>query len=149
MLFTVNPAGVQADAAWSENNIPDYSYDQVWESDARITRSGWVALIAIPYRSLRFPPGAGGWGVVFQRSIPRNSEQDFWPRIAANVSGVLTQEATLRGIEGVTGSHNIQLNPYALAQNEHTLNSLDPMAPFFSSRKLEGTAGGEDRKSVV
>lgn len=148
VLFTVNPAGVQADAAWSENNDPDFSYDQVWESDARITRSGWVALIAIPYRSLRFPPGAAGWGVVFQRNIPRNSEQDFWPRIATNVSGVLTQEATLRGIEGVTGSHNFQLNPYALAQNVHTLNSLDPMAPYFSSRKLEGTAGG-DVKAIL
>lgn len=148
VLFSVNPAGVQADAAWSENNNPDYSYDQVWESDARITRSGWLALIAVPYRSLRFPPGAGGWGVVFQRSFPRNSESDFWPRIAANISGVLTQEATLRGIEGVTGSHNIQLNPYALAQNERTLNSLDPMAPYFSSRKLEGTAGG-DAKAII
>ena len=41
--FQVNPAGVQADAAWTETgNGPDYSYDQVWDSDARITvRAGW------------------------------------------------------------------------------------------------------------
>jgi len=81
--------------------------------------------------------------VVFERNLPRNSEQDYWPRVGANVSGVLTQEATLRGIEGVNGSHNFQLNPYALGQNERKLVDLDPTNPYFSSRHMEGTAGGE------
>ena len=55
--FQVNPQGVQADATWTENQSPDYSYDQVWDSEAHITRTGWAALIAIPFRSLRFRPG--------------------------------------------------------------------------------------------
>ena len=143
LLFMVNPAGVQADAAWTENNNPDYSWDQVWDSDGRVTTGGWMALMAIPFRSLRFPPGHTDWGVVFIRNLPRNSETDFWPRVAANVSGVLTQEGTLRGIEGGTGSHNVQINPYALAQNERTLETIDPLNPYFSSRHFEGTAGGE------
>lgn len=143
IAFTVNPVGVQADAAWSEDNGADYSYDQVWDSEGRVTRDGWMALLAIPFRSLRFRPGRSDWGVVFGRNFPRNSEQDFWPRVAANVSGLLSQEGTLRGIEGVTGSHNVQINPYVLAQNERTLQTLDPLDPFFSSRHLEGTGGGE------
>ena len=148
VLFSVNASGVQADAAWTENNNPDYSYDQVWDSDARVTRTGWIALISIPYRSLRFRPGPQGWGVVFQRSLPRNSETAWWPRIAPSVSGVLTQEATLRGIEGVTGSHNLQINPYGIAQNVHTLDTRDPFAPYFSRRNLEATAGG-DAKAII
>ena len=143
VLFTVNAAGVQADAAWTEGNNPDYSYDQVWDSEGRVTKDGWIALIAIPFRSLRFRPLGSDWGVVFSRNLPRNSEVDYWPRIAANVTGVLSQEGTLRGIEGVTGSHNIQLNPYVLGQNVHTLSTLDPMGPYFSTRHFEGTAGGE------
>jgi len=143
IYFAVNPAGVQADASWSESNGPDFSYDLVWDSEARVTASGWVALLSIPFRSLRFPRGAAHWGVVFGRSLPRNSETDFWPRVAADVSGILSQEATLTGIEGVTGSHNLQLNPYTIGQNEHTLNSIDPLNPFFSSRAFEATAGGE------
>jgi hypothetical protein len=143
VMFQVNPSGVQADAAWSETNGPDYSYDQVWDSEGRVTKEGWMALIAIPFRSLRFRAEHQDWGVVFQRNLPRNSESDFWPRVAANVSGVLTQEATLRGIQGVTGSHNFQLNPYTLGQNERKLIDLDPTNPYFSSRHTEGTAGGE------
>jgi hypothetical protein len=141
--FQVNPAGVQADAAWTEVNGPDYSYDQVWDSDGKITSKGWMALIALPFRSVRFPAAGHDWGVVFWRNLPRNSENDFWPRVSANVTGMLSQEGVLRGIEGVTGSHNVQINPYALAQNEHTLQTLDPNNPFFSTRNAEATGGGE------
>ena len=144
VLFTVNPAGVQADAAWTENvNGPDYSYDQIWDSEGRVTPDGWMALLAIPFRSLRFRSASSDWGVVFMRNLPRNSEVDFWPRVAANVSGVLSQEETLHGIEGVTESRNFQLNPYVLGQNERSLVNLDPLKPYFSSRHLEGAAGGD------
>ena len=34
-LFRVNPAGVQADAAWSEASGADFSYDTVWDSEGR------------------------------------------------------------------------------------------------------------------
>jgi hypothetical protein len=147
-LFQLNPAGVQADAAWTDQVNTDYSYDQVWDSDARITARGWMALFAIPFRSVRFHPGASDWGVVLTRNLPRLSEQDSWPHIATSISGTLTQEGTLHGIEGVTGSRNLQINPYTLGQNEHTLQSLDPNNPFFSSRSFEGTAGG-DAKAIL
>jgi hypothetical protein len=143
ILFTVNPAGVQADAAWTENTQPDYSYDQVWDSEAQVTREGWMALFAIPFRSIRFRTNSSDWGVVFMRNLPRNSELDFWPHVSTAVAGTLSQEGTLQGIEGVTGSHNLQLNPYVLAQSERILTNVDPLNPYFSSRQLEGTAGGE------
>ena len=148
VLFQVNPFGVQADAAYTEANGNDYSYDQVWDSAARTTRDGWMALIAIPFRSLRFRSGGQQWGVVLTRNVPRNSETDNWPRIANSIQGRLTQEATLRGIEGVTGSHNLQINPYGLLQSEKMLDQRDPFNPYFSSRRFEGTAGG-DLKAII
>ena len=86
---------------------PDFSYDQVWDSEGRVTDKGWMALVAIPFRSLRFRRSGPDWGVVFARNLPRNSEIDYWPRVAANISGTLSQEGTLHGMEGLTGSHNI------------------------------------------
>jgi hypothetical protein len=148
ILFSVNPVGVQADAAWTDNSGTDYSYDQVWDSEGRVTKEGWMAMIAIPFRSLRFRPVSSDWGVVFMRNFPRNSETDYWPRVTSRISGTLSQEGTLRGIEGVTGSHNIQINPYGLAQNEKTLLDLDPFNPYFSQRTFEGTAGGEVKAIV-
>jgi hypothetical protein len=143
VLFKVNPAGVQADAAWSDLVGPDFSYDLVWDSEGQVTSDGWMALMSIPFRSLRFRAGSSNWGVVFIRNLPRNSEMDFWPRVAADTFGILSQEGTLEGIDGVEGSHNVQFNPYALGQNERTLETLDPLHPSFSSRHIEGTAGGD------
>ena len=153
VLFSVNPIGVQADAAWTDNpsadysNDPDYSYDQVWDSEARITATGWMAMIAIPFRSLRFRNAASDWGVVFMRNLPRNSEIDFWPRVSTSISGVLSQEATMHGIEGVTGSHNLQINPYVLAQNERELINLDPLNPYFSSEALKARPAAKPNSS--
>jgi hypothetical protein len=143
VLFSVNPAGVQADASWNETSGTDFSYDQVWDSEGRVTAQGWMALVSIPFRSLRFRGGGADWGVVFWRNFPRNSEVDYWPRVSANISGVLSQEAALASINGVTGSHNVQANPYVLGQNERTLDTIDPLNPFFSARRAEGTGGGE------
>jgi hypothetical protein len=143
VYFTVNAAGVQADASWMENSYPKYSWDTQWDSEGRITPEGWMALVAIPFRSLRFNGNQPDWGVVFSRNFPRNSEIDYWPRVAANVSGTLSQEGTLQGIEGVSGSRNLQVNPYVLAQNERRMDVVDPANPFFSSRHLQGAAGGE------
>jgi hypothetical protein len=141
--FRVNPLGVQADSSYSEANGDDWSYDTVWDSEGRRTSGGWMALIAIPFRSLRFHSNASDWGIIFGRSIPRNSETDHWPRISPNIAGALSQEGTLSGIEGVSGSRNFQLNPYTLGQNERSVISIDPTNPYISSRHAESTAGGE------
>ncbi len=147
VLFQVNPAGVQADANWTEPGSSDYSYDLVWNSDARRTAQGWVAMMAIPFRSIRSRAKSPEWGVVMSRNLPRNSETDYWPRVTPSISGLLTQEGTLVGMEGAM-SHNIQLNPYGIAHRVKQLNEDDPNNPFFSNRNLGGTAGG-DVKAVI
>ena len=121
--FQVNPNGVQADASWNRGQRPRLQL----RPGLGLRRSHHPQRLdgpscAIPFRSLRFPPHSSDWGVVLSRNIPRNSETDNWPRISANVSGELSQEGTLHlgALAGVTGSHNIQLTPYALGQNEHT-----------------------------
>jgi hypothetical protein len=147
VAFQVNPAGVQADANWVEPGNIDFSYDQVWNSYARRTPQGWIAMMAIPFRSIRSRSTAPEWGVVLSRELPRNSETDAWPRISQSITGTLSQEGSLLGMEGAT-SHNIQLNPYGIAHRIRQLDTDDPNNPFFSNRNLSGTAGG-DFKAVV
>ena len=147
ILFEVNPAGVQADANWAENNDADFSYDQVWDSTARRTPKGWMAIMAIPFRSIRSRSNAPDWGIVLGRNLPRLSETDYWPHISQQISGTLSQEGTAHGLEGAT-SHNIQINPYALAHRVRELNDDDPLNPYFSKRNLAGTAGG-DIKAII
>ena len=57
-VFTVNPLGVQADGTWVEQEGSQYdrSFDTVWDSGGTLTPEGYVAWIAVPFKSLRFSP---------------------------------------------------------------------------------------------
>src|SRR5947207_6978404 len=82
-MFFSDPIGVQADGVDSEGGGDDLSYDAVWRSSGRLTADGYVVLMAIPFKSLRFPSGAdpGAWGIELERDIPTRSEASFCPAI--------------------------------------------------------------------
>src|ERR1700730_10012941 len=50
LFFYVNPLGVQQDGIWVDNGQqPDLSYDMVWNSEAKLTGTGYVAWFEIPF----------------------------------------------------------------------------------------------------
>src|SRR5260370_33794989 len=53
--FMINPLGVQYDYIWTEENGYDSSWDTVWYSSGKVTSNVYVAMMSIPFRSLRFP----------------------------------------------------------------------------------------------
>src|SRR5689334_2111126 len=52
--FFSNPLGVQADALWTEGQDFDFSFDTVFDTQARLTDQGFLVKMTIPFRSLRF-----------------------------------------------------------------------------------------------
>jgi len=121
--FLVTAAGVQWDAIWTEGQGFDDAWDAVWQSRAERTAGGYVVWISIPFKSLRFPADAGhDWGLILIRGIPRSNENTFWPRVSNRIEGRLGQQATLRGLEGISPGRNRQIIPYATARNFELLN---------------------------
>jgi hypothetical protein len=79
-LFASNPVGVQSDGLWSEDNGADLSWDTVWDANAMPTTDGYLVIMTIPFRSLRFShESLQHWGIILHRTVPRNNEEDFWP----------------------------------------------------------------------
>ncbi|MFY9560746.1 MAG: DUF5916 domain-containing protein [Terriglobales bacterium] len=150
-VFEVNPKGVQFDAIWTEasyaeqtNGNFDVSFDTLWYSRGKITSQGYVAWIAIPFRSLRFPSAQDQtWGVVLLREIPRENEKAFWPRVSINQEGRLGQAATAKGLSGVSPGRNIQLIPYGLLNSFHSVDDRGPNAACSAS--LDGCARFQNR----
>ncbi len=71
--FAVNAAGVQLDGVTTHEL--NTSWNAVWESSVRVTNSGWIVEIRIPYSMLRFSDARlQSWGLNFQRIIPRTGE---------------------------------------------------------------------------
>ena len=112
--FQVNARAVQNDAVWSEEGrVWDFSSDSVWDSEARITARGWIALISIPFKSFRFSPAPEQeWGVILYRGIPRKNEEAYWPFYNRDVAGRLNQAGELTGVSAVSSGRNIQVVPY-------------------------------------
>src|SRR5207247_2185667 len=53
-FFAVNPLGVQRDGIYSEGQEDDDSFDTLWHSEGRVTQSGYVVRMRIPFKSVRF-----------------------------------------------------------------------------------------------
>jgi hypothetical protein len=153
--FQSSPLGVQWDAIWSEaardeiNGNWDRSFDTVWNSHGKVTDRGYVVLISIPFKSLRFPSTREQqWGIILYRGIVRKTEDSFWPNISMKVQGRLSQAATLYGLEGISPDHGIELIPYGIMRGFRALDTRDPTNPYFQNAGVQGQFG-MDAKFII
>ena len=68
MAFLVNPYGVQRDVLCFDNRLFDVNWDGLWKARTSRSDSGWIAEIAIPWKTLRYAGGdLQSWGINFVR----------------------------------------------------------------------------------
>jgi len=148
--FECNALGVQDDSMYSEDTgIADEGFDTVWTSRGQITGGGYVVLISIPFRSLRFPHlSSQTWNVAIWRYLGRRSEGSWWPRVSSQYRGFLSQAAPAGGIESISPGRNFQLNPYASWRAFHSVDARDPNNPVYAGRSAE-VAAGVDAKAIL
>lgn len=148
--FHSSPLGVQWDARWSEVGGGGYdeSFEAVWRTDAERTDSGYVVLMTIPFRAMRFPESSEQtWRIQFERVIPRFSEESHWPPYSQTIDGRLNQAATLVGVRNVSPGRNIQLIPFAFMRSYDVLDPALPGGPGFRDNTEDDV--GLDAKFVL
>jgi hypothetical protein len=98
-------AGVPGDASW----------DALYESSGRMVEDGWVAEMAIPFKSLRYPGRQAGevhrWGFQIERTITGKDESVVWAPVSRNVMGMLRQMGVLEGMTNLSTSRNLEFLP--------------------------------------
>ena len=147
--FLVNPMGVQADALWTEDVGFDFSFDTIWESQAKLTERGYLVWMAIPFRSLRFASNdPQTWGIILNRGLPRSNEDTFWPPYSSRIQGRLNQEGAVTGLSSISPGRNLQFIPYGIFRSFRELDLRDPNRPVFDQRHAYGRVG-LDAKSVL
>ncbi len=90
------------------------NWDGVWTVRSQITERGWESEIVIPFRTLRYRPGASVWGMNVMRNLRRRNELSYWAPISRAFR--LTQVSmagSLSGLETRT-LRNLKLLPYVL-----------------------------------
>lgn len=140
--YMVNPRGVQTDGLWTEGKAINLSYDAVWTSKARITPQGYLALISVPFKSLRFPnTPEQKWGIMLRRSLPVATEDSYWPAYTTRVEGRLNQAAQISGLREISPGRNMQFITYALFRSYRAPDLRDPLNPRFSEKSFKGDVG--------
>ncbi|HET9838108.1 MAG TPA: DUF5916 domain-containing protein [Candidatus Angelobacter sp.] len=148
-MFYSNPYGIQQDGLMAENQGFDNSWDTVWHTYSKINGNGYMVIIEIPFKSLRFKEGGtNDWGFILIRVIPRNSEHSFFPRNTNKVQGMLTQEGTLQGFQEISPGRNMQFIPYTSVGAFRALDERDPAGDRFTGKHVEPKAG-LDSKVVI
>ena len=126
-MFVTSPLGAkleqqvaeEGEGGWrgrNSNNI-NINWDGVWDVVSHRTADGWVAEIAIPMVTLRFPRTEEQvWGVNFMRNIRRKNEQVFWAPISKEYTLTRVSLAgTMTGIGAVNRGLDLRMTPYLLA----------------------------------
>jgi hypothetical protein len=144
-VFASNPLGVQQDGVISEGDDLSYTADMLWRSQGRVTPDGFVVLMAIPFKSLRFSAGSvQSWRIAVSRKIARRSENAFWPYMTRTVNGFVRQMAALDGLRLISPGRNVQLTPYGTFARAESFDSSALGRALTESRR-----GGLDAKVVI
>jgi hypothetical protein len=127
-VFQINPLGTQRDALITEEQRTDSGtgdgdpgWDGVWISEARLTKSGWTATIAIPFSTLNFMRSNDViWGINFKRFIRRKNEEDLWSaRRRVDGASRISHAGELQGISDIGSGRLFIVKPYGLAGFSH------------------------------
>lgn len=144
-VFEVNAFGVQRDGLVTEGQGTDYSYNSTWQSEGRLTKDGFVVLIAIPFKSLRFSnDDVQSWGIALGRYIPRNSESSYWPVITPRIAGFVSQMGVAEGLRNVGAGYSARIVPYWAFTQARYLDENVPASVLRVDRR-----GGVDASVVT
>ncbi len=136
--FVVTASGVRLDYYHQSDREyrADYSFDPVWEADARVDGSGWTAEMRIPFSQLRFTvAGDQEWGINISRRIPSRNERIYWIYTPRNETGWASRFGRLTGIANVQPSRRLEVLPYVASGGVLTGEEIDSANPF--ARKFD------------
>jgi hypothetical protein len=117
ILFLANPHGIQYDANSDDATGEDSSPDYFWDSDAKITREGWVLEMRVPFTSLRYRRSdPQQWNIMLYRNHPRDFRyQYFSTKLPRGGNCFICRSNPLTGLTGLPSGGHLVVAPYATA----------------------------------
>jgi hypothetical protein len=119
-LFLVSALGGLLDESFFDERNASRDWNTVW--DARTARfdAGWDMEMVIPFKSLRYPPGAGHvWGIQINRIIRHKNERTWLSPVPQSMGALavwrVSQAANLIGLETPPLSKKLEIKPYGIA----------------------------------
>ena len=126
--FMVNPIGGFMDFQITDEGSPNIDWNPIWEARTGRVADGWTVEMEIPFKSLRFRPGASQvWGIQLFRNIQWKNERVYLSPVP--ISGGpgefrVSAAGTLTGVEVPSGSRIFEIKPYAIGSVASDFNAV-------------------------
>jgi hypothetical protein len=151
-FFYTNPLGARADRYYTDETDSNQDALPVWDVRTGRFEGGWTVEIKVPFKTLRYRPGAAQvWGIQMRRTIRRRNEWTYLSPVPLSAarqgsSGIfrISLAGTLVGIEAPPGSKNLDIKPYAISSLTSDLTA-NPRV----SNKGDGDAGVDVRYGIT
>ncbi len=118
--FEVGASGGRQDALELNNTEEVTEWDAIWEGRARVVQDGWVAEVAIPFKSLSYEPGQTIWGFDVARRIYHKNERVHWSGFNPALDFTdISQSGDLVGIENVSQGIGLDVQVYGAFRAKH------------------------------
>src|SRR5262245_7948364 len=118
--FEVAASGGRQDALELNNTEELTEWDTIWVARARVVQDGWIAEVAIPFKSLSYAPGQTTWGFDLARRIYHKNERVVWsgynPALAFTD---VSMSGDLVGIENVSQGIGLDVQVYGALKAKH------------------------------
>jgi hypothetical protein len=135
-MFVTSPLGAKLEQqifeegeggrrGFSTNNNINRNWDGVWYVSTQQLPDGWIAEIAIPMVTVRFPDSERqDWGINFMRNIRRKNEQVFWAPIPkAYTLTRVSLAGSLTDLESLNRGLDLRIKPFVLGGGRRVSNS--------------------------
>lgn len=133
MALMANAYGVQRDLLVFDDILTDIDWDGLWKVRTTRTDSGWIAEIAIPWQTLRYPKKRDSlqeWGFNAYRTRRMSNEISSFSTYPRNFSFTRMDYAgVLKNLQPPPPKPNIRIQPYVLGSYDRYKNfpaSSDP-----------------------
>jgi hypothetical protein len=149
MSIAVNPYGVQRDYLSYDALYYDIEWDGLWRTRTSRSDTGWIAEIAIPWKTLRYPKtneAVQDWGFQLYRNRRLTNEITAFSEFPRAFGAARMDYAgKLTNLQPPPPSPNIQIKPYLLTANNRYQGS-DPDRPTEST---DVKVGGELKWAIT
>jgi len=107
--FETNANGVRHEMLYENVTQLQINWETIWEAAGSVDENGWLAEMAIPFKSLAFDPASDTWGFNFSRSIRRRGEEMVWVSRDRSYNPSIAGIAT--GFEGMNQGLGLDIVP--------------------------------------
>ena len=142
LLLLANPHGIQYDSITDDTTgNEDSSPDFFWDSATKITSTGWILEMRVPFSSLRYPKGdPQTWGILLYRNYPRDFRyQMFSATLPRGTNCFICRSNVLTGLEHLPPAGHLVVAPYATLKQDSV--PREELGSPLVQKPIRGNAG--------